>query len=69
MAYIADLDPNNSVTAARIAAEEAAYYSADVRELDPEDVRVPVSEDDFPLSSQQDREDLEWVLAWEEYHL
>ena len=68
MTYIADLDPSNPVTAARIAAAEVAAENLDPREVDPED-RDLVSEDDIILVSQQDRDDLQWVLDWEEYHL
>ena len=68
MTYIAYLDPNNSYYAAKAAAAEDAYYNEDPRALDPEDVRVPVPEDAMPLSSVQDREDLNWCLDWETYH-
>ena len=49
-------------------AEAEALYMMGEPHLDVED-RERVSEDDMTLVSQQDRDDLEWVLAWEEYHL
>lgn len=48
--------------------DENELYWMGEPHLEPED-RVLVSEDDLVLVTQQDRDDLQWVLDWEEYHL
>lgn len=51
-----------------IEADAEALYFAGEPHLAPED-RVLVSESDMTLVTQQDRDDLQWVLDWEAYHL
>lgn len=65
MTYIAEQDPNSPAYLSALARSEA---DIDLRELDPEDIRVPASESDSPLSTQTDHEELRWCLDWETYH-
>lgn len=65
MTYIAEQDPNSPIYTAALVASER---DADPREFHPESLTL-VSEDDVILVTQQDRDDLQWVLDWEEYHL
>lgn len=64
-AYLAQQERAEALHEAAVAAFGEDY---DQMGLDPED-RVLVDEGDVTLVTQQDRDDLQVVLDWEEYHI